>query len=202
VVEGGIAGAGRFEPGRDAQTVAGASGLRVGIGFDVHPFAEPPTRPLVLGGVVVDERGGLAGVSDADVVCHALADALLGAAGLGDLGAHFPPDDPRSQGARSTDLLAEVVQRVLAAGWQPLSADASVVGERPRLAPYLGAMRDRLSSVLGAPVSVKATSPEGLGSLGRAEGIACMAVALLASGSLSGGMGGATSPSTGPAPAR
>ena len=160
-------------------TSPGAAGLRVGQGLDVHRFSADPARPLVLGGVRL-EGPGLEGHSDADVVCHALADALLGAAGLGDIGRHFPDTDPAHAGADSTALLGRALELVAAAGWQPVNADCTVVCERPRLAEHLPAMAGRLSGALGAPVSVKATRPEGLGALGRAEGIACQAVVLLA----------------------
>lgn len=159
---------------------AGAPTLRVGQGLDVHAFSEDPDRRLVLGGVTVPGAPGLAGHSDADVVCHALSDALLGAAGLGDIGRHFPDDDPRYAGADSLGLLAEVVAKAGAAGWRALNADCTVVCERPRLAPHTAAMAHRLAEVLGAPVSVKATAAEGLGAVGRAEGIACLAVVLAA----------------------
>ena len=152
---------------------------RVGIGFDVHPFSEDPSRPLVLGGVRVPGHRGLVGHSDADVVAHAVADALLGAAGLGDLGEHFPDHDPRWAGADSLDLLARVVDALGGAGWRPVNADCAVVLEVPRLAPHRGAMQDRLRAVLGAPVSVKAGRPEGLGALEHGEGVACWAVALI-----------------------
>lgn len=155
--------------------------MRVGQGFDVHPFSDDASRPLVLGGVVVDGVPGLAGHSDADVLAHALSDALLGAAGLGDLGRHFPDTDPQFAGADSMHLLAEVVGRVAAAGFRALNADCTVVAERPKLSPFVESMADGLSAVLDAPVSVKATRAEGLGALGRAEGIACIAVVLLES---------------------
>lgn len=156
--------------------------LRVGQGIDVHRFSEDPRRLLVLGGLTIPGSQGLAGHSDADVVCHALADALLGAAGLGDIGRHFPDDDHRYAGADSTKLLAAVVAQVHQGGWRVLNADCTVVCERPRLAGHVAAMELRLGDVLGAPVSVKATSAEGLGALGRAEGVACLAVALLGGG--------------------
>ena len=164
-------------------------GLRVGQGIDVHPFADDPGRPLVLGGVVITGDGaqGLAGHSDADAVCHAVADAVLGAAGLGDLGRHMPDTDPAWAGADSLDILRRVVALAAAAGWVPVNADCTVVAERPRLAPHTGAMCDRLAAVLGAPVNVKATRAEGLGALGRAEGIACTAVVLLARATDRGG---------------
>ena len=153
--------------------------MRIGQGFDVHPFSADPARPLVLGGVVVEGARGLAGHSDADVVAHALADALLGSAGLGDLGRHFPDNDPAWAGADSVSLLAEVVAAVGAAGFRPVNADCTVLAEAPRLAPFVGRMVARLSGALGAPVSVKATRAEGLGAIGRAEGVACLAVVLV-----------------------
>lgn len=156
------------------------AGLRVGQGFDAHRCSEDPARPLVLGGVRIEGVPGLAGHSDADVVCHALADALLGAAGLGDIGRHFPDTDPAFAGADSLDLLARVRGLVGEAGWTVVNADCTVVCERPRLAGHMGTMAERLSGALGAPVGVKASRPEGLGALGRAEGVACLAVALLA----------------------
>jgi len=152
---------------------------RVGLGLDVHRFADDPARPLVLGGVVCTDERGLAGHSDADVVAHACADALLGAAGLGDLGEHFPDTDPRWRGADSIALLAEVASMVRAAGWTPVNIDCTVVCEAPKLAPVRAAMVERLSTAVGAGVTVKATRPEQLGALGRREGIACLAVALV-----------------------
>jgi len=154
--------------------------VRVGQGFDVHRFSGVPGRPLVLGGVTIPGVAGLAGHSDADVVAHAVADALLGAAGLGDLGRHFPDTDPAWAGADSLVLLAEVVSRVEAGGMRVVNADCTVICERPRLAEHTDEMGRRLGSALGAPVSVKATRAEGLGALGRVEGIACLAVALVA----------------------
>jgi 2-C-methyl-D-erythritol 2,4-cyclodiphosphate synthase len=154
--------------------------LRVGHGFDVHRFGDDPTRPLVLGGVTFDDGlPGLVGHSDADVVAHACADALLGAAGLGDIGQHFPDTDPAFAGADSLTLLAEAARRVRAEGWEPANVDCSVICEAPRLAPRRHAMQERLSAAVGAPVSVKANRAEQLGALGRTEGIACMAVALV-----------------------
>jgi 2-C-methyl-D-erythritol 2,4-cyclodiphosphate synthase len=162
--------------------VSGSPALRVGQGIDVHPFSPDPERPLVLGGVVIGGDGatGLAGHSDADAVAHAVADAVLGAAGLGDLGRHAPDSDPRWAGADSIRLLERIVALAAEAGWVPVNADCTVVAERPRLAPHVGEMADRLRDALGAPVNVKATRAEGLGALGRAEGIACTAVVLLA----------------------
>ena len=153
--------------------------VRVGQGFDVHPWSDDPGRPLVLGGVVLPGERGLAGHSDADVVAHAVADALLGAASLGDIGAHFPDTDSRWRGADSLTLLAHVVGLVRAEGWSVGNVDTTVVLEAPRLAPHKAAMEERMAGAVGAAVSVKAKRAEGLGALGRGEGIACFAVALL-----------------------
>ena len=155
---------------------------RVGLGFDVHGFSADPGRPLVLGGVAIEGATGLAGHSDGDVVAHALADAMLGAAGLGDIGEHFPDTDPTWSGADSVAILGRVAAMVHEAGWRPVNADCTVVLETPMLAPYRDRLQDRLTAVLDAPVSVKAKRSEGLGSIGRAEGIACLAVALLEGG--------------------
>ena len=154
-------------------------GVRVGQGIDVHPFSDDPARPLVLGGVTFDGATGLAGHSDADAVAHACADALLGAAGLGDLGSHFPDTDPQWAGADSLTLLAEVARQVQAAGWAPANVDCTVVLEAPKVAPHRSAMQRNLTEAVGAPVSVKATRAEQLGAIGRQEGILCLAVALL-----------------------
>jgi 2-C-methyl-D-erythritol 2,4-cyclodiphosphate synthase len=153
--------------------------VRVGQGLDVHRFSEDPHRPLVLGGVVIEGSRGLAGHSDADAVCHAVADAVLGAVGLGDLGRHFPDSDPVWQGANSVELLTQVVKMAAEEGYACVNADCTVVADTPRLAPHTEAMVSVLSAVLGAPISVKATRAEGLGALGRAEGIACLAVVLM-----------------------
>lgn len=153
--------------------------IRVGQGFDVHPFADDPQRPLVLGGVTFTGERGLAGHSDADVVAHAVTDALLGAAGLGDIGQHFPDTDPALAGADSIDLLRRAMADVRAAGWQPGNVDCTVVLEAPKLAPRRGELEARLSEVVGAPVTVKGKRAEGLGALGRREGIACFAVAVV-----------------------
>jgi 2-C-methyl-D-erythritol 2,4-cyclodiphosphate synthase len=153
--------------------------VRIGQGVDIHRFSDDPHRPLVLGGVVIEGGRGLAGHSDADAVCHAVADAVLGAVGLGDLGRHFPDTDPEWEGADSLSLLREVVRLAAAEGYGCANADCTVVAEAPRLAPHTDAMAAALSGVLGAPVSVKATRAEGLGALGRAEGIACLAVVLM-----------------------
>jgi 2-C-methyl-D-erythritol 2,4-cyclodiphosphate synthase len=153
--------------------------LRVGQGFDVHPFSHDPSRPLVLGGVVLEGAPGLLGHSDADAVAHAITDALFGAAGLGDIGEHFSDGDPRWKGADSMGLLDATLALVQADGWNVANVDCTVVLEAPKLAPHRAAMAHRLTSVVGAPVSVKAKRAEGLGAIGRREGIACFAVALL-----------------------
>ncbi|CAN5130887.1 2-C-methyl-D-erythritol 2,4-cyclodiphosphate synthase [soil metagenome] len=153
--------------------------VRVGQGFDVHRFCDDPDRVLVLGGIVFDGERGLAGHSDGDVVAHACAEALLGAAGLGDIGQLFPDDEPGSAGADSTVLLADVTRRVRAAGWEPVNVDCSVVLESPMLAPRRDEMRLKLTAAVGAEVTVKGRRAEGLGALGRGEGIACWAVALV-----------------------
>jgi 2-C-methyl-D-erythritol 2,4-cyclodiphosphate synthase len=153
--------------------------VRVGLGFDVHPFSDDPGRRLVLGGVHLPGERGLAGHSDADVVAHAIGDALLGAAGLGDLGQHFPDTDPAWAGADSLAMLAGVVALVAGAGWSVGNVDCTVVLEAPKLAPHRATMVANLAGVVGAGVSVKATRAEGLGAIGRGEGVACWAVALV-----------------------
>ena len=157
------------------------SSLRVGQGFDVHRFSGDPGRVLVLGGIVVEGAAGLVGHSDADVLSHALADAMLGAAGLGDLGEHFPDDAPEWAGASSIGLLSKVTEMVEASGLKVVNADCTVVCERPRLATHTAAMGSNLAAAVGAPVSVKAKRAEGLGALGRVEGIVSLAVVLLSS---------------------
>jgi 2-C-methyl-D-erythritol 2,4-cyclodiphosphate synthase len=149
----------------------------VGLGFDVHPFGGD--GPLVLGGVRIEGAPGLAGHSDADVVAHAVADALLGAAGLPDLGTLFPASDDRYAGADSMTLLADVAGRLSAEGYEVGNVDVVIVAETPTLAPHLEEMSGRLARVVGGAVSVKPKRGEGLGAIGRAEGIAAMAVALL-----------------------
>ena len=153
--------------------------MRVGQGFDVHPFSDDADRRLVLGGVVFEGARGLAGHSDADVVAHAVTDAVLGAAGLGDIGQQFPDTDPALAGADSVELLRRAAGLVREAGWTPVNADCSVVLDAPRLAPAKAAMESRLSDALGAPVTVKGKRTEGVGALGRGEGIAAWAVALV-----------------------
>lgn len=151
--------------------------MRVGLGFDVHAFGGD--GPLVLGGVSIPDGPGLVGHSDADVVAHAVADALLGAAGLPDLGTLFPASDDRYRGASSVVLLRDVVARVADAGWQVGNVDVVVAAEQPRLAAYIGEMAGLLAGVVGGPVSVKPKRTEGVGAVGRGEGIAAWAVTLL-----------------------
>ena len=153
--------------------------VRVGLGFDIHRFSDDPSRALVLGGVVFEGAPGLQGHSDGDAIAHAVADALLGAAGLGDIGEHFPDTEPRWKGADSLVLLAHVGTLVRADGWVIGNVDCSVVCETPKLAPRRSDMQERLSQACGAPVTVKGRRAEGLGALGRQEGIACWAVAVI-----------------------
>jgi 2-C-methyl-D-erythritol 2,4-cyclodiphosphate synthase len=156
------------------------SELRVGIGVDAHALEEG--IPLVLGGVKIEHPSGLAGHSDGDVLAHALTDALLGAAGLEDIGTLFPPADPQWRGASSLDLLARAYERVRAAGWELVNADCVLIGEEPRIAPHRDEMRARLAEALGEraeQVAVRATTTDGLGFTGRGEGLAAHAVALL-----------------------
>jgi 2-C-methyl-D-erythritol 2,4-cyclodiphosphate synthase len=152
--------------------------FRVGIGVDAH--ALEAGVPLVLGGVRIDHPRGLAGHSDGDVLAHALTDALLGAAGLGDIGALFPSDDERHRGADSVELLREAYRRVREAGWMLVNADCILVGEEPKIAPHREAMCRVLSDALGGEVNVRATTTDRLGFTGRGEGLAAHAVALLA----------------------
>jgi 2-C-methyl-D-erythritol 2,4-cyclodiphosphate synthase len=158
--------------------------MRVGLGLDAHRFSpEDPGRRLVLGGVHFPGETGLAGHSDADVVCHALIDALLGAAAAGDCGALFPDSDPALEGADSLELLARTAGKLSGEGWTVVNVDAVIVAERPRIAPRVAEMREKLAGALGIAaerVSVKGTTTEGMGFTGRGEGIACQAVALLA----------------------
>jgi 2-C-methyl-D-erythritol 2,4-cyclodiphosphate synthase len=155
-------------------------GQRVGLGYDVHPFGHG--RPLILGGVRVESHRGLTGHSDADAVCHAIADAILGALALGDLGKHFPDTEARWHGASSVTILEQVVAMAAGKGAAIGNADVTVVTEEPRLAPYVDAMRERLAEALRVGmdrVSVKATRPEGLGALGQGHGLAALAVVLV-----------------------
>lgn len=154
---------------------------RVGTGYDVHPLVAD--RPLVLGGVRVPSDRGLAGHSDADVAVHALIDALLGAAGLGDIGEWFPSDDEPPPETDSRRLLATIRDAVAEKGWRVINVDLTIICQIPRVAPHRHAMRAALAGVLGVPedrVNVKATTTDGLGAIGRGEGIACQAVVLLA----------------------
>ena len=153
--------------------------VRVGQGFDVHRHADDPDRPLVLGGCVFDGERGLDGHSDADVPAHAAADALLGAAGLGDIGRHFPDTDERWAGADSLMILAETAELLRVGGWTIGNVDVKVVCERPKLAPRKDEMERNLSRAAGAPVTVSGRRAEGLGALGRQEGIAAWAVAVI-----------------------
>ena len=155
--------------------------IRVGQGFDVHRFAETTElgRVLVLGGVAFPGERTLVGHSDADVIAHATADALLGAAGLGDIGQHYPDTDPAWKGADSLAILRDVASKLSALGWRISNVDCSVVCEEPRIAPHRDAMIALLSAAAGAPISVKGRRAEGLGSIGRGEGIACFASALI-----------------------
>ncbi len=154
--------------------------MRIGQGFDVHALA--PGRKLILGGVEIAHDKGLAGHSDADVLLHAICDALLGAAALGDIGRHYPDSDPKYRGADSRALLRDVARKLAAAGWRVQNVDATVIAQAPRIAPHVARMVANIAADLGvAPgaVSVKATTTEGLGFAGRGEGIAAQAVALI-----------------------
>ena len=154
--------------------------LRIGHGYDIHRLVEG--RPLILGGVTIDHSLGLDGHSDADVLVHAVMDALLGALALGDIGRHFPPDDPRWRGANSLVLLQQVAALVRERGWRVVNVDTVLVAERPRLRPHVAAMAANMATRLGISpdrVGVKATTNEKLGPEGREEGISCSAVVLL-----------------------
>jgi 2-C-methyl-D-erythritol 2,4-cyclodiphosphate synthase/2-C-methyl-D-erythritol 4-phosphate cytidylyltransferase len=163
----------------DNEGARGMSATRVGQGFDIHRFSDDPSRVLVLGGVEFPGERGLHGHSDADAVAHAVTDALLGAAGLGDIGEHFPDTDPQWKDADSLRLLRHAAGLVRAAGWSVGNVDCSVVCEVPKLAPHRAEMQRLLSEAAGGPVTVKGRRAEGLGALGRREGIACWAVALI-----------------------
>jgi 2-C-methyl-D-erythritol 2,4-cyclodiphosphate synthase len=154
--------------------------VRVGVGYDSHRFA--PGRPLKLGGVLIPSDVGLLGHSDADAICHAVTDAILGAAGLGDIGEMFPDTDPANKDRDSIKMLEAAVKRIATAGYRVNQVDVSVVTESPRIAPHREKIRTRLASALGidsASVSVKGKSNEGMGWIGRKEGLACIAVATL-----------------------
>ena len=154
--------------------------MRIGHGYDVHKLVEG--RDLILGGVKIDHRLGLLGHSDADVLLHAVSDALLGAAGLGDIGVHFPDTDPQYKGADSAKLLEIVGQKVAAAGYRISNIDVTMIAQRPKLKPHIPQMRANIAKVLGldeSRVNVKATTEEKLGFTGREEGLSCHAVCLL-----------------------
>jgi 2-C-methyl-D-erythritol 2,4-cyclodiphosphate synthase len=151
--------------------------LRAGLGIDTHRFADG--RRLLLGGVEIPFERGLAGHSDADVLCHAVTDAILGAAGLGDIGEHFPDTDPRWRDADSLAMLRSVVELARANGWTVAHVDATVMAERPKLAPFRAAIAESLAGATGGTVSVKATTGERMGFVGREEGMAALAVATL-----------------------
>ena len=154
--------------------------MRVGQGFDVHRYSDDPERALVLGGVRFDGERGLHGHSDADVVAHACVEALLAGAGLPDIGQMFSDSDPAWAGADSIALLRLAADSVCDAGWDPVNLSCTVVLDSPKLAPHREAMQQRLSAAAGAPVTVTGRSTEGVGALGRAEGVAAWAVALVA----------------------
>ena len=154
--------------------------MRIGQGFDIHALVVG--RRLVIGAVEIPHTMGLAGHSDADVLVHAICDALLGAAGLGDIGRHFPDTDPQYKDVDSRTLLIEVVRRVALRGFAVVNVDATIIAQAPRMAPHIPLMQERLQACLGAgcQINIKAKTAEGLGALGREEGIAAQAVALLA----------------------
>src|SRR3954447_21151885 len=162
---------------RASSAAPGAARVRSGLGIDTHRFADG--RPLILGGVEIPHERGLDGWSDADVLAHAVTDAILGAAAMGDIGQHFPDTDPEFRGADSLVLLREAVARVAAAGWRVEFVDATVMMERPKLAPYREAIMAGLGAAVGADVHGKATNGERMGFVGREEGVAALAVATL-----------------------
>lgn len=156
--------------------------MRVGQGIDVHPFDE--TRPLILGGVRISDRGGLAGHSDADAVLHAITDAILGAAGKGDIGQYFPSEDERWRGADSSRFVAEALRLTAAMNAEIANVDVTIIAQTPKISPHRDAIRDSIAAMLSLPpdrVNVKATTTDHLGFIGRAEGICAMAVVLLVS---------------------
>jgi 2-C-methyl-D-erythritol 2,4-cyclodiphosphate synthase len=156
------------------------SELRIGLGVDAHAFSDGV--PLVLGGVAIESPRGLAGHSDGDVIAHALIDALLGGAGLGDIGSLFPPGEPEWEGASSLDLLRRAAAQVHEAGWELVNADCVLIGEEPRIAPLREQMRERLAEAVGADaerINVRATTTDKLGFTGRGQGLAAQAVALV-----------------------
>ena len=154
--------------------------IRVGIGEDIHPTDD--SRTLILGGVIIEEGPGLRGHSDADVLLHAITDAILGAAALGDIGHHFPPNDPRHAHADSADFLRTALRLARQTGWTLGNIDATIHAERPRLAPYIPHIRERIATIAGvdiSTISIKAKTREGLDAVGRGEAIAAIAVVLL-----------------------
>ena len=154
--------------------------MRVGMGYDVHRLV--PDRPLILGGVKIDYELGLLGHSDADCLLHAIMDALLGAAAMGDIGKHFPDTDQRFKGADSAVLMQEVAKMLADAGYKVGNIDATIIAQRPKMAPHIEKMRERIADILGIDISrinVKATTEEGLGFTGEGLGISCQAIALL-----------------------
>jgi 2-C-methyl-D-erythritol 2,4-cyclodiphosphate synthase len=153
--------------------------MRIGHGFDLHRFSDDPQRVLVLGGITIAGHRGLIGHSDADAICHAICDALLSAAQLGDLGSHFPDTDPKWAGSDSTVLLGEVVGLVHAAGWSIANCAVTVLAETPKMNPHRHAMQTVLGQLVGAPVSISATTMEKLGPIGEGQCLAAEAVALL-----------------------
>jgi len=155
--------------------------MRVGVGYDSHRFDD--TRPLILGGVEIPDEPGLRGHSDGDAICHAVTDAILGAAGLGDIGRLFPDTDPANEGAASLDMLGDAVHLLLRDGYRVSNVDVTVVAERPKILPVAGAMAQRMAPILGVEpgsVSIKGKSNEGMGWIGRGEGLAVIAVAAIA----------------------
>ena len=158
--------------------------MRIGQGVDLHRFADSPdaARPLVLGGVEFPGERALVGHSDADAVAHAVADALLGAVGLPDIGQRYPDTDPKWKGADSMTLLADVVAELSANGWSVVNVDCNVIGESPKIAPRRDEIMARMSQVVGAPVNVKGRRAEEMGAIGRGEGVMCLAVALVSRG--------------------
>ncbi len=155
--------------------------FRIGNGFDMHRISDDPERQMILGGVVFDGVAGLVGHSDADAVTHAVIDALLAAAGLGDIGQQFPDTDAAYAGADSIELLRRTVAMVREASWEAVNVDCTVIADRPKLAPRRAEIEQRLSEVVGAPVTVKGKTTEGVGALGRQEAVVCMSVALVQS---------------------
>ncbi len=180
----GSTGSRESERARASEVIVAATegiGIRVGLGHDTHRLVEG--RPLILGGLRIDHDRGLLGHSDADVVLHALTDALLGAAGLGDIGELFPDTDPRWEGAPGELLLSDVVRRVAEAGWRPVNCDVIIHAQRPKLLPHKPAIRANVARLLGlnpAEVNVKAKTGELVGPIGRAEAISCEVVVLIA----------------------